>query len=64
MKPPMKPICKMMILGTVALVGTCSEKKAEQPFRYTVDSFADLKVMRFSAAICSSSLSAASGVRH
>ena len=44
----MKPICKMMmILGTVALVGACSEKKAEQPFRYTVDSFADLKVMRY-----------------
>ena len=44
----MKRICKMMMtLGAAALVGACSEKKAEQPFRYTVDSFADLKVMRY-----------------
>ena len=44
----MKPFCKMMMtLGAAALVGACSEKKAEQPFRYTVDSFADLKVMRY-----------------
>jgi dipeptidyl-peptidase-3 len=37
----------MMTLGAAALMGACSEKKAEQPFRYTVDSFADLKVMRY-----------------
>ena len=44
----MNPICKMMMtLGAAALMGACSEKKAEQPFRYTVDSFADLKVMRY-----------------
>jgi dipeptidyl-peptidase-3 len=44
----MKPFCKMMItLGAAALLGACSEKKAEEPFRYTVDSFADLKVMRY-----------------
>ena len=44
----MNPICKMMMtLGAAALLGACSEKKAEQPFRYTVDSFADLKVMRY-----------------
>ncbi|MBR6863658.1 MAG: dihydrofolate reductase [Bacteroidales bacterium] len=36
-----------MTLGAAALMGACSEKKAEQPFRYTVDSFADLKVMRY-----------------
>ena len=44
----MNLFCKMMMtLGAAALVGACSEKKAEQPFRYTVDSFADLKVMRY-----------------
>ena len=44
----MKPLCKMMMtLGAAALLGACSEKKAEEPFRYTVDSFADLKVMRY-----------------
>ena len=44
----MNRICKMMMtLGAAALVGACSEKKAEEPFRYTVDSFADLKVMRY-----------------
>jgi dipeptidyl-peptidase-3 len=44
----MKRFCKMMMtLGAAALVGACSEKKAEEPFRYTVDSFADLKVMRY-----------------
>ena len=44
----MNLICKMTItLGAAALLGACSEKKAEQPFRYTVDSFADLKVMRY-----------------
>ena len=37
----------LMILGTAALIGACSEKKGETPFRYTVDSFADLKVMRY-----------------
>ena len=37
----------MMTLGAAALVGACSGKKAEEPFRYTVDSFADLKVMRY-----------------
>ena len=37
----------MMMLGTAALLGACSEKKAEEPFRYTVDTFADLKVMRY-----------------
>ena len=44
----MKRICKMMILmGVTCLAAACSEKKAEEPFRYTVDSFADLKVMRY-----------------
>jgi dipeptidyl-peptidase-3 len=44
----MNLFCKMMMtLGVAALAGACSEKKAEQPFRYTVDSFADLKVMRY-----------------
>ena len=44
----MNLFCKMMMtLGAAALLGACSEKKAEQPFRYTVDSFADLKVMRY-----------------
>ena len=44
----MKLLCKMMMtLGAAALLGACSEKKAEEPFRYTVDSFADLKVMRY-----------------
>ena len=37
----------MMIMGTALLAGACTEKKAEEPFRYTVDSFADLKVMRY-----------------
>ena len=44
----MDPFCKMMMtLGAAALLGACSQKKVEQPFRYTVDSFADLKVMRY-----------------
>ena len=45
----MKRFCQMMMLmGTAAaLAGACSEKKGEEPFRYTVDSFADLKVMRY-----------------
>ena len=44
----MKHFCKMMMtLGAAAILGACSEKKAEEPFRYTVDSFADLKVMRY-----------------
>ena len=44
----MNPIFKMMIaLGAAAAIGACSEKKSEEPFRYTVDSFADLKVMRY-----------------
>ena len=44
----MNLFCKMMMtLGAAALLGACSEKNAEQPFRYTVDSFADLKVMRY-----------------
>ena len=37
----------MMLVGATALLGACSEKKTEAPFRYTVDSFADLKVMRY-----------------
>ena len=38
----------MMLMGTAAaLAGACSEKKGEEPFRYTVDAFADLKVMRY-----------------
>ena len=45
----MKRFCQMMMLmGTAAaLAGACSEKKGEEPFRYTVDAFADLKVMRY-----------------
>ena len=37
----------MIALGAAAAIGACSEKKSEEPFRYTVDSFADLKVMRY-----------------
>ena len=43
----MKRFSKMMMILGAALAGACSEKKAEEPFRYTVDSFADLKVMRY-----------------
>ena len=44
----MKRFCQMMmIVGAAALAGACSEKKGEAPFRYTVDTFADLKVMRY-----------------
>ena len=44
----MKRFFKMMMtIGAVAALGACSEKKAEEPFRYTVDTFADLKVMRY-----------------
>ncbi len=44
----MKRFFKMMMtIGAVAAVGACSEKKSEEPFRYTVDTFADLKVMRY-----------------
>ena len=44
----MKRFSKMMILmGASCLVAACSEKKTEEPFRYTVDAFADLKVMRY-----------------
>ena len=44
----MKRFFKMMILtGASCLAAACSEKKADEPFRYTVDAFADLKVMRY-----------------
>ena len=44
----MKRFFKMMMtIGAVAAIGACSEKKSEEPFRYTVDTFADLKVMRY-----------------
>ena len=44
----MKRFFKMMMLvGAAAAIGACSEKKTEEPFRYTVDTFADLKVMRY-----------------
>ena len=44
----MKRFFKMMMtVGAVAAIGACSERKAEEPFRYTVDTFADLKVMRY-----------------
>ena len=40
----MKRFCQMMMLmGTAAaLAGACSEKKGEEPFRYTVDANATL----------------------
>ena len=39
----------MMIVGAAAAIGACSERKAglAEDFRYTVDTFADLKVMRY-----------------
>ncbi len=47
----MKPIVKMMIVaGTAALLGGCASpapKDGEENFKYTIDSFADLKVMRY-----------------
>ena len=42
----MKTFVKMLILiGTAAAVSGCARK--EEPFRYTLDSFADIKVMRY-----------------
>ena len=46
----MKHILKMMIvIGSAALAGACSGpgQKSQNDFRYTIDSFADLKVMRY-----------------
>ena len=46
----MKHIVRMMIvIGAAALAGACSGpgQKAQNDFRYTIDSFADLKVMRY-----------------
>ena len=46
----MKHILKMMIvIGSAALAGACSGpgQKSPNDFKYTIDSFADLKVMRY-----------------
>ena len=46
----MKHILKMIIvIGSVALAGACSGpgQKSQNDFKYTIDSFADLKVMRY-----------------
>ena len=46
----MKHIVRMMIvIGAAALAGACSGpgQKAQNDFKYTIDSFADLKVMRY-----------------
>ena len=46
----MKQLVKvMMIIGGAALLGACSpaKDKAKDDFKYTIDSFADLKVMRY-----------------
>ncbi|MBQ9411280.1 MAG: dihydrofolate reductase, partial [Bacteroidales bacterium] len=46
----MKHIVKIMIvIGSAALMGACSNpgQKAQNDFKYTIDSFADLKVMRY-----------------
>ena len=46
----MKHILKMMIvIGSAALAGACSGpgQKSQNDFKYTIDSFADLKVMRY-----------------
>ena len=46
----MKHIVRMMIvIGAAALAGACSGpgRKAQNDFKYTIDSFADLKVMRY-----------------
>ena len=46
----MKHILRMIIvLGSATLAGACSNpgQKAQDDFKYTIDSFADLKVMRY-----------------
>jgi len=46
----MKHLAKMIvILSSAVLAGACSsqEEKADKDFKYTIDSFADLKVMRY-----------------
>ena len=40
----------MMIVGTAAIISACNEpagKGGEEDFKYTIDAFADLKVMRY-----------------
>ena len=51
----MKRYCKMiMLMGTAALAacGGPADKTAGSDFRYTIDSFADLKVMRYQIPGC------------
>ena len=44
----MKTFVKMLILtGVVATAGGCAPKGEDAPFRYTLDTFADIKVMRY-----------------
>ena len=37
----------LTLIGTAAALGSCGKEKATEPFRYTLDSFADIKVMRY-----------------
>jgi dipeptidyl-peptidase-3 len=44
----MKHLIKMMIvIGGTALLGACTNPEEKSVFKYTIDSFADLKVMRY-----------------
>ena len=44
----MKLIVKMIALtGLAAAMASCGENAAEKDFRYLVDEFADLKIMRY-----------------
>ncbi|MBR1576829.1 MAG: dihydrofolate reductase [Bacteroidales bacterium] len=37
----------LTLIGATAALGGCGKEEAAQPFRYTLDSFADIKVMRY-----------------
>lgn len=44
----MKNLTRMfMTLSMAAVLASCGQKKADEEFRYSLDSFADLKIMRF-----------------
>ena len=44
----MKTITKIMLIASAAaVIAGCSNKREEKDFRYTIDTFADLKVMRY-----------------
>ncbi|MBO4635295.1 MAG: dihydrofolate reductase, partial [Bacteroidales bacterium] len=44
----MKPVLKMALIPlAAALLGACQNAPKEEGFKYTIDSFADLKVMRY-----------------